>query len=259
MNIVPVLDLLGGVVVRGVAGRRDEYRPVKSRLTDSVRPLDVARAFRDALCLSTLYLADLDAILRNQPAWETYRDLADDGFDLWIDAGLRDLATAERLRQAGATCVVAGLETWPDPESLAEMCARLGPAAVIFSLDLKSGEPLGDRSAWGHHDAFEIAKQAVAAGVERMIVLDLAGVGVGAGVKTLELCRRLHAAWPTLHLVTGGGVRGADDLALLRREALDGVLLASALHDGQLARWEWETEKNASPAENRRVSSITKG
>src|SRR5579872_5647704 len=47
MRIVPVLDLLGGVVVRGVGGRRREYRPVVSRLTPSCDPLDVARAFAD--------------------------------------------------------------------------------------------------------------------------------------------------------------------------------------------------------------------
>ena len=28
MEVIPVLDLKGGLVVRGVAGRRDEYRPV---------------------------------------------------------------------------------------------------------------------------------------------------------------------------------------------------------------------------------------
>ena len=31
MKILPVIDLKGGVVVRGVAGRRDEYRPIVSQ------------------------------------------------------------------------------------------------------------------------------------------------------------------------------------------------------------------------------------
>ena len=42
MKILPVIDLMGGQVVRGVAGRRDQYRPVVSRLTPSSAPLDVA-------------------------------------------------------------------------------------------------------------------------------------------------------------------------------------------------------------------------
>ena len=67
MLAIPVLDVLNGVIVRGVGGRRNEYRPVESVLTPSARPLDVARAFRDRLSLTTLYLADLDGILRQRP------------------------------------------------------------------------------------------------------------------------------------------------------------------------------------------------
>ena len=70
MRILPVIDLKGGLVVRGVAGRRQEYRPVVSRLTPSSRPIDVAGAFRDHLGLDHLYLADLDAIAGAAPALE---------------------------------------------------------------------------------------------------------------------------------------------------------------------------------------------
>jgi phosphoribosylformimino-5-aminoimidazole carboxamide ribotide isomerase len=62
MRVVPVLDLKGGHVVHGVGGRREEYRPVVSRLTDSSAPADVATAFRDRFGLSELYVADLDDI-----------------------------------------------------------------------------------------------------------------------------------------------------------------------------------------------------
>jgi len=82
LQILPVLDLLNGIVVRGVGGRRDEYRPVKSVLTDSAKPLDVARAFRDRLELTTLYVADLDGILHQQPNETVFRQLATDGFEL---------------------------------------------------------------------------------------------------------------------------------------------------------------------------------
>ena len=42
MQIIPVLDLLGGQVVRGVGGRREAYRPVRSVLTTSSEPRQVA-------------------------------------------------------------------------------------------------------------------------------------------------------------------------------------------------------------------------
>src|SRR5262245_46812912 len=82
MRIIPVLDLLNGVVVRGVAGERSNYRPVVSRLVDQPEPLAVARAFRAQLGLGLLYVADLDAILHDRPSRDLYRRLAADGFDV---------------------------------------------------------------------------------------------------------------------------------------------------------------------------------
>ena len=68
MRVVAVLDLMGGKVVRGVGGRRSEYRPVVSRLTTSCDPVAVAEAFRQQLGIDELYLADLDAIAGARPA-----------------------------------------------------------------------------------------------------------------------------------------------------------------------------------------------
>src|SRR5881398_3704297 len=104
MRTIPVLDLLGGQVVRGIGGRRHEYRPVVSGLTASSAPLDVARAFAERFGLRELYLADLDAIAGAGPGWATYAGLRAAGFALWVDAGVRDLAQA--LAVAGAADAV---------------------------------------------------------------------------------------------------------------------------------------------------------
>ena len=75
MRVIPVLDIKDGLVVRGIGGRRDEYRPIASKLTASCQPVDVARAFRDLLGLEEIYLADLDAIAGARPAWDIYREI----------------------------------------------------------------------------------------------------------------------------------------------------------------------------------------
>src|SRR5205809_499111 len=89
MRIFPVLDLMHGQVVRGIAGRRSEYRPLQSSLTDSAHPQAVARAIRVHFRLSDLYLADLDAIAGQPPAIDIFTALQAEGFTLLIDAGLR--------------------------------------------------------------------------------------------------------------------------------------------------------------------------
>jgi phosphoribosylformimino-5-aminoimidazole carboxamide ribotide isomerase len=238
MRILAVLDLMGGQVVRGVAGCRLEYRPIVSRLCASSKPLDVARSFRTHFGLNKLYLADLDAIAGGDPALPTYADLMSDGFRLWIDAGVREAARIRLLADVGAEQIIVGLET-ARPAVLAEACRAFGER-IVFSLDLKGRAPLGDRAAWGTSDAEVIVEKAVALGVRRLIVLDLAQVGVADGTGTEELCARLTAAHPGLEVIAGGGVRGPEDLHRLRDCGVETALVASALHDGRLTRADWE-------------------
>jgi phosphoribosylformimino-5-aminoimidazole carboxamide ribotide isomerase len=236
MRVVPVLDVMGGVVVRGVGGRRAEYRPIVSRLTDSCQPLDVARAFREHFGFTDLYVADLDAIGGKPPALAVYAALQADGFQLAVDAGLRQAADGEVLARAGVVEVVAGLETSAGPDALQELCRGLGVSRVVFSLDLKDGRPLGDLAAWHTEEPLEVIRQAVARGIRKLIVLDLARVGYGDGPDTENLCRKTVMIYPGVAVFTGGGIRRRDDLQRLRQLGIAGVLLASALHDGQLSR-----------------------
>ena len=234
MFILPVLDLLNGVVVRGVGGRRDEYRPVKSVLTKSAQPLEVARAFRERLGLSTLYVADLDGILHQRPNVEVFRELTAGGFELWIDAGLRSLADVSRFLQAGATKVIVGLETLSDTQLLTTMIGEFGSERIVFSLDLKAGKPMLGEAHWPDTTPQGIARAALGFGVTQMIVLDLASVGEQRGPSTLNLCHSIRQFAPSIRLITGGGVRNAADLEPLSAAGIDGVLLATALHNGAI-------------------------
>jgi phosphoribosylformimino-5-aminoimidazole carboxamide ribotide isomerase len=182
-----------------------------------------------------LYLADLDAIEGGEPCLGTYAALRDEGFRLWVDAGVRTEERAGLLAGAGVTGIVAGLETVAGPAALAEVVAEFGER-VIFSLDLRGGVALGDRSAWKNPDAWLIAGQAVDLGVRRLLVLDLARVGEATGTGTEELCARLAAAYPDVEVSAGGGVRGVEDLRRLKGCGVRAALVASALHDGRLGR-----------------------
>jgi phosphoribosylformimino-5-aminoimidazole carboxamide ribotide isomerase len=246
MHIIPVLDLKNGIVVRGVAGRRDEYRAVQGVLADDAQPATIARAFVERLDLHTAYVADLDAIAGAEPDWESYRAIAGCGLELWIDAGAGTVEQA--LRIAGfapdgrpPTGVVVGLESLPGPETLWNIIQAVGRERVVFSLDLKDGIPItrphDERPAEQGFDGLsplQIAGLAVDCGARRMIVLDLAQVGVGQGTSTGELCWELVGRYPELELISGGGVRDLDDLGSLDMCGCAGALVASALHDGEL-------------------------
>src|SRR5438309_114570 len=138
MRILGVIDLMNGVAVHGVGGRRAEYRPVASSLCASAAPADVAEAFRREYGIGELYLADLDAIGGASPAWGTYEALTAAGFRLWVDAGVRTAEDGSALARAGVG-VVVGLETAEGPD----VVEALAGEEMVFSLDLRGGAPLG--------------------------------------------------------------------------------------------------------------------
>lgn len=229
--VIPVLDLMGGAVVRGIAGRRHDYRP----LVPVCEPLAVARSFRDRFGLDTLYIADLDAIAGQPPSVDLYKSLIGDGFTLWIDAGLHNAVDADPLVRAGVQRLIAGLETLAGPSDLDVLVRLDSPQRVIFSLDLRAGSPLAS-AAWNKREPEAIIERAVTAGVRAIIVLDLTRVGVDRGIGTEELIMKCRNRWPDLELIAGGGVRGPEDLKRLKTLGVRHVLVASALHDGKLTR-----------------------
>ncbi len=240
MRILPVIDILRGVVVRGVAGRREEYRPLVSRWTDSTDPVAVAEALREAFRFRRFYVADLDGILSAQPNRNVYRRLLDAGFELLIDAGAGEVADAAAILESGKTAAIIGLETLRSPETLGAMIQEFGAERIVFSLDLRGGVPnVSDVEIWKsrRRDATAtpemIAASAIELGVRRMIVLDLADVGTGTGGSTVTLCRNILADHPHVTVIAGGGVRGPDDVRRWAETGISELLVASALHDGR--------------------------
>jgi phosphoribosylformimino-5-aminoimidazole carboxamide ribotide isomerase len=238
LRIVPVIDLMDGVVVRGVAGRREEYRPIESKLAADARPTTIGAALSERGFVD-VYVADLDAIAGREPAWEIYRELMALGLSPLVDAGI---ASVDRARQLAAFkadgqtlgAIVAGLESMSGPELLEELLEIVGAKRLIFSLDLKNGSPLTQPGAFEGLSPLQIVTLALRLGVRRMIVLDLASVGVGQGVPTSPLCRALRCLDSNLQIIAGGGVRGRNDLRMLEATGCNAALVASALHNGAL-------------------------
>jgi phosphoribosylformimino-5-aminoimidazole carboxamide ribotide isomerase len=168
-----------------------------------------------------------------------FADIQALGMRLWLDAGVHELDDATRLAEAGVETVIAGLETISGPQVLGDICAQLSSKRVVFSLDMKDGEILGRAARWQANEPRLIALQAIQLGVRRLLLLDLARVGMGAGTGTEQLCKGLHYEHSEIEVIAGGGVRGVDDLRRLSDAGCQGVLVASALHDGRLSRELW--------------------
>jgi HisA/HisF family protein len=222
MEVIPVIDLKGGCVVRARMGRRHEYRPIETPLSRSSDPVAVAEGLLSVYPFRTLYIADLGAIEGHnghagalERLQQRFPQLA-----LWVDNGIADADSAAAWLAGGSATLVLGSETQPHTTLIRDLAAH---ARVVLSLDFRG-------------DAFQGPAGLLATPQlwpRRLIVMTLARVGSGAGPDLARLAV-IRAAAPGHALYAAGGVRDRDDLTALKHAGAVGVLVASALHDGRL-------------------------
>jgi phosphoribosylformimino-5-aminoimidazole carboxamide ribotide isomerase len=234
MRVVGVIDLKGGVAVHAVRGERERYRPVSSVIAgDGGDPLSLARAFRAELGLDELYVAALDAITGQGDNRPTVAALAREA-RVMVDAGVSEPEPARALLDLGAHRVIIGTETLPGPDALD---ALLAVGSVVLSVDLRDGRLLSPDPQLAGLPALEAVERLHREALRELIVLDLARVGSGAGLD-VALIATLHATFPDIELLAGGGVRHAEDLHALAAAGAAGALVGTALHTGVIGAGE---------------------
>ena len=210
--------------------------PIESVAGERIAPGDVtalARQYIDRFGLSALYFADLDAIEHGTPQHSVIRKIASAGMPVWLDGGLASIDDARRALECGTSRLIVGLETLSSFRVLESIAKDAGQRRVVFSLDLRDGQPIAAASELTTERPEDLMLRAVDAGVAAVIVLDLARVGAGCGLD-LPLISRLRRVTDSVSLYAGGGVRSMDDLLDAREAGCDGALVASALLDGHI-------------------------
>lgn len=221
-EIIPVLDVARGKVVRGVKGERASYRDIATPLAKTSDPADVARGYVALYPFRTLYVADLDGIEgrgRNVHLVPAISAAVPIG-DIWIDAGSASRKAARSVLAAPVATLVAGSES---VETLAEIADILkeAPVRTVLSLDFRANEFMGPPELLSASDLWP----------DRVIVMTLARVGSGEG-PDLERIGEIVRRGQGRRVYAAGGVRGKADIEALREVGASGALIASAIHDG---------------------------
>ena len=234
MQIIPVIDIRNGTAVRAVAGERSQYRAIDSLWTTSAEPAEVLNALERHFQCHVCYVADLDAIERQPLNHGTIAEMVRIGVALIVDAGATAVEQIEALLETGVRQVVLSSESMHDLTQVEAMIRSFGSASLIFSLDLKHGKLLVNDPAWQGKSPLDLVRFVIERGIRELIVLDLAAVGTGLGIPTLLLCQDIRRMSPDIRIISGGGVDSAACVADAAQAGLDGLLIASALHDGRL-------------------------
>ena len=222
MEVIPVIDLKDGVVVHARMGLRSAYAPIETPLSPTSRPNDVARGLLSIFPFKTFYVADLDAIENKGNNNAALRQLSAEYPNLvfWVDAGIADIHDAERWLEPGFGHLVIGSETQRNSELSRYLRQN---ERTILSLDFRGDAFLGpvsllnDASTWP----------------AKIIVMTLARVGSASGPDMNRLAT-IQSQVVNGQVYAAGGVRDANDLALLARVGIAGALVATSLHNGKL-------------------------
>jgi len=236
MRLIPVIDLQAGRVVHAVRGEREQYQPLESVLCDSAEPMAVARAFRERLGLTEIYVADLDAI----QGWGNHKTIISslvhqEGMEILLDAGVAHPESVQALLELGVKKVIIGAETLPSLEHLHTLGAAIPAARLIFSLDMRAGQILSRCPELADLRPIKALEILQLSGWHEVILLDLARVGTGSGIDhTLVLEARRE--FSEMVLIVGGGISQANELNKLQTMGVSGALVASALHTGSITK-----------------------
>ncbi|HEY8124950.1 MAG TPA: HisA/HisF-related TIM barrel protein [Methylocystis sp.] len=218
MQVIPVIDIRSGAVMRARAGDRDSYRPIASPLAATSAPAAVVAGFLTLHPFEKIYIADLDAIEGRGDNRREIGALTErfPSLRFLVDAGAR----SRGWRGAARVDCVIGSESLRDSDSL--HAAKDAPD-VVLSLDFRDEVFLGPDAL---HECAKLWPR-------QLIVMTLTRVGVGRGPDFAQVSQIVERAGDR-RVFAAGGVRDARDLEQLEKIGAAGALVATALHDGAL-------------------------
>ncbi|MGH2855856.1 MAG: imidazole glycerol phosphate synthase subunit HisF [Solirubrobacteraceae bacterium] len=230
-RVIPCLDVDGGRVVKGVSF---------VDLRDAGDPVQLAARY-DAAGADELVLLDITATSdRRATVVELARRAADElSIPFTIGGGIRSVADAQAVLDAGADKVSVNSAALARPELLDELARTFGAQCVVLAIDAKRSD--GDAPGWEAYlaggrspagrDAVRWAEEGESRGAGEILLTSMDRDGSGAGYD-LALTRAVAGA-VGVPVIASGGAGQLRDLADAILAGADAVLLASILHYGQ--------------------------
>lgn len=242
-RVIPCLDVDKGRVVKGTNF---------VDLRDAGDPVELAERY-DAAGADELVFLDITATSDRR---ETIRDLARRTADnvfipFTIGGGIRSVADAQSVLDAGADKVAINSAAVDRPDLISELAEVFGSQCVVLAIDAKArADRSGNRSGWEVYtaggrkptglDAVEWARQGVERGAGEILLTSMDRDGTKSGYD-LELTRGVADAVSVPVIASGGAGELGHLVEGLAEGHADAVLVASLFHFGEFSVAEAKT------------------
>ena len=230
MDVIPAVDIQGGRCVRL---RQGEHAAETVYADD---PVLAARRFIDAGA-TMLHVVDLDAA-RGAPQLDSVDAVARivavavaAGCTVQVGGGIRDIATAARWLDAGASRVILGSVAAREPDLAIAICVA-AHGHVLLGLDVRAG--VARVQGWTEDgltgaELLRAWRGWPAAGV---VYTDTTrdGLLTGPDLDGLRSCQELYAG----PVIASGGIGSVDDIRACAAAGAAGVVVGKALYEGRV-------------------------
>jgi len=232
-RIIPVIDILNSCAVHALKGDRKNYKPLKSDLFNSSKPLHIIKTLKKMGAFKEIYIADLDSIIKRNPNLDLLYNISElTDLEIMLDPGIIDEKDLKKFQQLKVKKLILGLETLKKIH-LIETCQKiLGSDKIIISLDLYQGKVISQNEYIASLRPIDIIYYLEKIGIKEIILLDLFRVGqkIG-GVPPFYIKIRQNFKGS---LLVGGGIKNMEDIKNLIQNKFDGALIATSLYDGTI-------------------------
>jgi cyclase len=227
-RIIACLDMDNGRVVKGVqfVNLRDAGDPVECATAHAHDGADEI-VLLDITATSSKRQILIDVVSR------TARGLF---IPFTVGGGIRELADAEAVFEAGADKIAINSAAVHDPKLIGEIAARFGSQAVVVAIDARRADGgfevfvAGGRTPTGR-DALEWAREAADCGAGEILLTSMDRDGTRSGFDC-ELVQLVSDAVSIPVIASGGAGSARDFIEVFREGRADAALAASIFHFG---------------------------
>lgn len=223
MNIVVAIDIKKGLVVKAIAGIRNNYKPLSINKKDYSNPFSYIKFLNRTFNIKKIYIADLDSICGSRENWKIIVQIVQENpsISFFLDLGFKkqkmlndfqDLIISKKTSKKHFNFII-GTELLKDVKSLSGFYNK---SEMLVSLDFN-----GSESLWINN----ISKLMVFDKIVLMFIKQVGGRGINWKVlKNL----RIHLN-PTKTIIAGG-IQNNQDIRKLKNIGYYGIIISSLIH-----------------------------
>ncbi len=230
--IFPAMDLMDGGCVRLLKG------DFNARTNYEADPIEVAQGYASAGA-EWMHIVDLDGAKngRTEQSDLILKIARSANIKVQTGGGLRELSQIKKLLDGGVDRVVIGSLAVTNPQMVKHWLREVGPESICIALDVNQGDDGEFRPAtkgWtetSDKTLWSVIGDFLGSGLKTILVTDIGRDGMQGG-GNIDLYKRIQTEFPTLELITSGGVGSLAHVQDLKAIDPYGVIIGKALYEG---------------------------